>query len=354
MISKKSIEYLLNTLQYFGEQFDDIADTCFEDVKNALLEIKDDCLPQNTLIVPFGSYLTKSNYQIVEPMEFYVVLKGDREVVLAKEYKQKQESLKFKKQKKSNESSVKSIYQNILGGSSKQEEIYTCFDVAKIIMDKMQKYLGEDDIVYFKNNVVFVKFKTQDDIQILTTITVVYDFDNNNYYEFKKYGISTKENCNKMIKNIFDKNMQTNGNYLVLCKLIKMLELELIITNMSTKYLSKKSLFVEHILYNIPNVLYLNDDYCQVFVNIANYIKHCNPNTLLLADNTTKMFPEHGYYAKSDLQSFVKKLIYLTKNTDTMIEEAIKNYTENTNENSQDNQDLENQQNSKNVKKLGK
>lgn len=354
MIKSKTMDFLFDTLKFFDDQYSEITDTCFEDVNRALIEIKDDFLPKNTKIMPYGSYYIKTNYQIIEPMEFYVVLNGEKDAVLSKEYEQKQQSLKKNKQKQK-DSSIKFIYQNILSGSSSKNDIVTSFDAAKIIMEQMQKYLGEDDVVYYKNNVVFVKFHTKDGIQILATITIVYDFDcGDDKYEFKKYGISTKENSKAIIHNLLEKNAQTNGNFLVLCKLIKMLELELVITNMSFRYLSKKSLFVENILYNVPNSLYKDNDFCKLFLNITNYVKHCDVNNLLLADNITKMFTEHGYYAKNELASFIKKLIYLNQNTDKLIEDALKNYEKNNNNKSPDNINENNVKTDKKIKKLGK
>lgn len=354
MISNKSMDYLFDTLNFYGKQFDAIADSCFNDVKRALMEIAQEHLPADAYVLPYGSYNIKSNYQVVEPMEFYVVLHGDKDKVLSREYEQKQASLKFKKRKKQKGDSVKDIYQNILGGSSNEQHVVTSFDAAKTIMEQMKKYLGENDVAYYKNNTVFVRFNTQQDIQILAIITVVYEFDED-LFEFKKYGISTREHSRNILNNIMQKNAETSGNYLVLCKLVKMLELELIISELSEKHLSKKSLFVEHILYNVPNVLYKGNNFCTMFTNITNYIKHCNFDNILLADNTTKMFPEHGYYAKKEFNSFIKKLVYLCQNTDQMIEDAIKQYAKTHQQNTDDNDNKPaNNQNQKNVKKLGK
>ena len=352
MISNKSMNFLFETLNFYDEQYGNIAESCYEDVLRALTEINECYLPADTEVLPYGCYHLQSNYQLLEPMEFYVVLHGDKESLLARENEQKQEFLKSKKKK--SDSSIKNIYKNILSGSSTLEQILTSFDVANIIMTQMQKYLSQEDIIYYKNNVVFVKFHTKDQTQVLALITIVYNFENDKF-EFKKYGISTIEESKSILKNISIKNEQTNGKYLILCKLIKMLELELIINNTSTKYLSKKSLFVEQLLYNVPNVLYESDDFCQLFANITNYIKNCNISDLLLADNVTKMFAEHSYYAKNDLLSFIKKLIYLSKNTDKMIDAAINNNatekTENQNNDINIKSDMQNQQI---VKKLGK
>ena len=117
MISDKSINYLLDTLKFYSKQYDKIADTCFNDVNMALNEIKNAYLPAETQILPYGSYRTKSNYQIVEPMEFYVVLHGDKDKILAREHEQMQENKNLLKRKKTRDSSIKSIYLNILSGS---------------------------------------------------------------------------------------------------------------------------------------------------------------------------------------------------------------------------------------------
>lgn len=354
MISKDSMDYLFDTLKFYGEQYDKIADHCYEDVLNALNEIARDFLPAKTEVMPYGSYHIKSNYQLVEPMEFYVVLHGDKEKILSREAQQRQENLNYKKHKKNSSSSIKNVYQNILSGSSNQEQVVTSFDVAKTIMNQMQKYLGEDDVVYFKNNVVFVRFHTKDELQILAVISVVYEFEDG-LFEFKKYGLSTAEYSQDIIKNILTKNNQTNGNYILLCKLIKMLELELVLTEMSTKYLSKKSLFVEHLLYNVPNKLFEGNDFCQIFVNIVNFVKHCEIDDLYLADNKTKMFVEDGYYANQEFKSFIKKIVFLSKNTNQMIEDAIKKYSNKNDENqSQTNNNQLATQNDKKFKKLGK
>ena len=51
---------------------------------------------------------------------------------------------------------------------------YTPQEISAMILTKLkndaEKYLGEKDVVYYKNNVVFVRFQTKDEIQIITTI----------------------------------------------------------------------------------------------------------------------------------------------------------------------------------------
>ena len=353
MISKESMQFLFKTLDFYENQYDKISSTCFDDVYNVLCEISKDFLPKSTEVLQFGSYRTKSNYQLIEPMELYVVLHANREQVRQKEYQQIQASKLKKKKKKS--FSVKEIYQDILSGSStqKESEIYTAFDVAKIIMEQMQKYLSDNDKVFYKDNIVFVKFYYNDEIEVLANINIVYDFENSQNYEFKKYGISTKENSLQMLENIQRKNEETNGNYLVLCKLIKMLELELVITDLSERFLSKKSLFVEHIIYNVPNDLLKEDDFSKMFINVVNYLKNSDMNNIMLADNTSKMFVDYGYYAKNTFVSFIKKIIYLNEHTDEMLKRALENANHN------DNKDKSSENNiivdtPKKIKKLGK
>ena len=129
--------------------------------------------------------------------------------------------------------------------------------------------------------------------------------------------------------NIQQKNVNTNGNYFLFCKLIKMLELELILNNQTSKYLSQKTLFVENVLYNVPDKFYQTEDFCEMFRNVANYLKHVNMQDILLADNTeTQMFKNGGYYANEHFKSFVKKITYLYENTDDLINDAINNQSQ--------------------------
>lgn len=351
MINNESIELLFKTMEFYDDQYGKIADMCFADVEQALTEIVQAYLPVETEVLPYGSYRIKSNYQVCEPMEFYVVLHGDKDQIEKAEAQQKMQE---KKQgKRGHNYTIKNVYQNILSGSSNLKQVVTAFDAAKTIMEKMQQYISAEDLVYFKNNVVFVKFHSTDDVQILATITIVYDFDDNGLYTFKKYGISTNENSRLIIDNIQLKNKQTNGNYIVLCKLVKMLELELIITNLSTKYLSKKSLFVESILYNIPNEFYNTDNFCEMLSNATNYLKNLSYEDIVLPDNLTKMFPQHGYYAKDEFKSFVKKITHINQHTNQMLQETIKQSKQQSMQ-QQNQTSNQNDKNNKITKKLGK
>jgi hypothetical protein len=342
-ISTDSMDFLFDTLNFYEEQYSEIAKSCYDDVYKALNEIVERNFSQTATILRYGSYYLGSNYQVFEPMEFIVALKANKSEVLAKE----NELAKVKKKKKSNLNAIKEIYSNTIS----DDKTLTASQVASKIMAEMQQYLGEKDVVYFKDNVVFVRFQTQEEITILATITIAYNFEENGIYEFKKYGFSVAENCALITDNIAKKNKETDGNYLVLCKLVKMLELELIINSLSTRYLSKKSLFIESILYNVPNSIIAGNNYTNIFTNVVNYLKNCDINKLVLPDNETKLLTDNKYYAKSMFDSFVRKLIYLNQNTDQMIIDAIEAHEKQMAGNETDNESVEKP---KNVKKLGK
>lgn len=352
-INNENIDFLLETLDFYDKQYNEIADNCYNDVKRALTEIANQYLSHhNVKIVPFGSYALKSNYQILEPMEFLVVLPADRHSIAVKELEVKN----LEKRNKRKRQSIKGIYNSIVGAT--QSDSVFANDIASIIMREMQKYLAGNDVVYFRKNTVFIKFKTHEDIEISAYIYVVYEFENKfenkDVYEYKRMGYLTVENASKILNNIMQKNAETSGNYIVLCKLVKMLELELIFADkLSSVYLSNKALFVENILYNVPNKFYMGDDYRQMFVNIVNYLKQCVESDILLADGGT-MFKKIGYYSNNMYKSFVKKLIYLYNNTDVLIKEAIEQSSQN-DDNLAENQNKQNQQeNNKQIKKLGK
>ena len=314
-ISQDCMDVLLNLLDFYDDQYNKFVDTCHKEVFRALKEICNDYLKmQQVKVIPTGAYALKNNYQTIEPMEFLCVLPADRESALIKEREQK----KAKKKK----NSIKDIYSNILSGSSVTN--MTAIDVAGTIMREMQKYISEGDKVYFKNNVVFIKFNMPNDVKISVIIYVAYDFYNNGLYEYARLGYKTQENTLNLISNLKRKNKETNGNFLHFCKLIKMLELELVVTNHTNRYLSKKMFFVENILYNVPNKFFKGSDFCEMFTRITNYIRQCDIENIYIADNTKKqMFSQNGYYANSYFHSFVKKINYLCKNSDKLVYDAI-------------------------------
>ncbi len=344
-ISKENINFLFDIMKFYDEQYNKIADNCFNEVSRALNEICETYLyKQDVSVLPFGVYAIKNNYQVLEPMEFYCVLKQDREI-LEKERVQKL-NLRRKKNK------LKSIYTDIT--SESKEYAMTAIDVAKNITKEMERYVGEEDKIYFKNNVIFIKFHIEDDIYINVNIYVVYDFNDDGVFEFSKLGYRFKENSAQLLENIKQKNLRTKGNYLLFCRLIKMLELELVMSNQSKLYLSNKSMFMENVLYNVPDKFFEGTDFCEIFKYVLNYLKQCEIEQILIPDGqNTPMFKNNWYYANSFFVSLIKKLTYLYNNTDILIKEALEAREENENaENSSGNIEQNEKDEEKSVKKI--
>ncbi len=318
MINQENIDFLFDVMKFYDEQCTKIADNCFEEINRALNEIASNYLKQqNVKVLPFGAFALKNNYQFLEPMEFYVVIPASNEI-LEKERQQKLQALKKKRK------SAKDIYSNIVADSASKQ--MTAIDVASVIMRELQKYLDESDKVYYKNNVVFVKFNLNEENSITINIFVGYDIKQDGNIELTKLGYKIKENPVEILRQIQQKNLETNGNYLLLCKLLKMLELELVLNKKSNVYLSNKTLFVENILYNIPNKFYNSKDFCEIFKNIINYLKNCDIEDIFIPGmHTEPMFIDYSFYNAKQFKSFIKKLEYLYKNTDIMIADALKN-----------------------------
>ena len=312
-ISKENVDFLFNIMKHYDDEYNPIVDNCFDEVNRALNEICSS-FQESISVVPFGCYAIKSNYQAFEPMEFYCVLKADRQV-LQKEIAQKQEAKKRKRR------TIKSIYNDIISANSKSE---TSLDYAKQLASKFQQYVGEEDKVLFRNNVVFVKFNPDENTKISIVTYICYDFDGDGIIEFSKLGYKTTQNPTKLMQNIQQKNLRTNGNYLLMCKLIKMLELELILSNRSNVNLSSKTFFVENVLYNVPDKFFDCKEFSEIFLNVVNYLNQVSVDNILIPDDTnTKMFNEHGYYANSNFDSFLRKITFIYKNADQMIYDAI-------------------------------
>ena len=316
MINQENIDFLFDVMKFYDEQCTKIADNCFEEINRALNEIANNYLQeQNVSIIPYGCFALKNNYQFLEPMEFYVVMPASTQI-LERERQQKIEQTKKKKE------SVKNIYANIIGDSKNKS--MTAIDVAGIIMRELQNYLDESDKIYYKNNVVFVKFDLDEETSVTINIFVGYDFDNSGNIELTKLGYKLTENPLMILKQIQQKNLETNGNYLLLCKLIKMLELELVLAEKSNVYLSNKTLFVENVLYNVPNQFYNTNDFFFLFKNIVNYLKHCEVDEIFVPGKEDEpMFLEYSFYNAKQFKSFIKKIEFLYKNTDTLIADAL-------------------------------
>lgn len=337
-LNKDNIDFLFDVMKFYDEQYNKITDNCFNEINRALNEIVNDYLKaQNVKILPFGSFAIKNNYQAIEPMEFYCIVKADRSI-LDKEKLQKERIKRSKKR-------IKDIYADILGQSnSSTNNNLTAIDVAGIIMRELQKYIDATDKSYFKNNVVFIKFHIDDEVDIAINIYICYDFEQNGLLEFSKLGYKIKENSKLLLENILQKNLNTDGNYLLLSKLVKMLELELILANRSNVYLSNKTLFVENVLYNVPDKFFKGEDFCEMFKNVVNYLKQCDADKIVMPDGIgTPMFSNYGYYANSFFKSFIKKIIYIYKNGDLLLDDAIRSQ-QNT-ENTEQNDNLKNNQN---------
>lgn len=349
-INKDYVDFLFDIMKHYDNQYDNVADNCFADVNRALNEIVEDKFAnQNAIVVPIGSYAIKNNYQVLEPMEFLCVLKSDREILNKEKIQAKTQNNKKKKSK-----TLKQIYESILNNNTEEK---TSFDCAQTICTELKKYIGEEDSVYYKNNVVFLKFNLKDDIKISIIIYVGYDFDNDGTIEYTKLGYKFAEKPFQTIELLSRKNKHTNGNFLLFCKLIKMLELELILANQSNIYLSKKTFFVENLLYNIPDKFFETEDFCEIFKNVVNYLNQCEIENIYFPGTNEEMFGVDKYYANSNYYSFLKKLNYLYENTDTLIDDALENAE--TQENQANLTDDKNNQNNlhsteKDVKKLNK
>lgn len=326
-IGKDYINFLFDTMKYYDSQYNETADSCYAEIGRALNEICSQYLNvQNVKVLPYGSYTLKSNYQVVEPMEYYLILPADKQLALQKE--EAQTSLQRKKKSIRKKNSIKNVYKEIMDSTPTNtcgvKGDYNAFDVAGIVMREMQKYLGQEDKIYYKNNVVFIKLHASEDIIFSVNIFVAYDFDASGINSFSKLGYKMNENLNQTIVNIQQKNVDTKGNYLLLCKLIKMLELELVIGNMSNIYLSNKSLFVENVIYNVPNKFFSGKDFSLIFTRIVNYLMQLDEKNILIPDGTsTKMFDTNWYYADTMFSSFLRKIKYIDENCDQMIDEAI-------------------------------
>ena len=346
-INKDYIDFLFDIMKHYDKEYDSVADNCFSEVNRALNEIaQDKFAEQKAIIVPLGSYKLKNNYQVLEPMEFLCVLKSNRDI-LNKEKMQIQAQNKKKKTR-----SLKQIYQTIFNNNEEK----TAFDCAQSLSQELKKYIGEEDKVYYKNNVVFLKFNMKDEIKISIIVYVGYDFDGDGVIEYSKLGYKFAENPFKTIELLSRKNAKTNGNFLLFCKLIKMLELELILANQSNIYLSKKTLFVENLLYNVPDKFYESEDFCEIFRNVINYLNQCEIESIFIPGTTEEMFGETKYYANSNYSSFIKKLNYIYENADTMIDDALEvaNQQENQDNNEEKKDDNDLHSTEKNVKKLNK
>lgn len=346
-LNKDYIDFLFDIMNHYDKEYDGVADNCFSDVNRALNEIAQDKFAnQQAAIVPLGSYAIKNNYQVLEPMEFLCVLKSDREI-LNKEKIQSQEQKKKKKSK-----SLKQLYESILNNNSDR----TAFDCAQTICEELKNYIGQEDKVYYKNNVVFLKFNMKDEIKISIIVYVGYDFDNDGTIEYTKLGYRFAEKPFQTIELLSRKNAKTNGNFLLLCKLIKMLELELILANQSNVYLSKKTLFVENLLYNVPDKFFESEDFCEIFRNVVNYLNQCDMEDILIPGTSDEMFGTDKYYANSNYTSFIKKINYVYKNADVMIDDALDAAKQQENQNKEEEKKDDNNLHSteKNVKKLNK
>ena len=105
-----------------------------------------------------------------------------------------------------------------------------------------------------------------------------------------------------------------------------MLELELVVSNQSKFYLSNKSLFMENVLYNVPDKFFNSTDFCEIFKYVLNYLKQCEVDDIVIPDGQgNAMFKNNWYYANSFFISLIKKLTFLYNNTDTLIKEALEN-----------------------------
>lgn len=322
-LNKNTLDFLFDVNTHFSKQFDEVAQNCQNEVERALNEILFEHI-QNKMayVVPYGVYALKTNYQLVEPMEFFVVLPSDRETVTKVEEVQKKQFQKKKRQ------SIKDIYQSITLSNTKDDKgniiNLTAFDTAKTIVSQLQKYLNLEDKAFYKRNVVFLKLHIDEEIDLPVIIYVGYKFEDE-MIEFAKLGYKSKENINQTMQNILVKNNQTDGKYLLLCKFFKMMELELVMNEDSNVYLSKKSLFVESILYNVPNYIFENDDFSVIFRDICNYLKQCSANDYLLCPDGSgqPLFTKNGYYSFKYYSSFVKKVLYINRYANEMIDDAI-------------------------------
>ena len=279
----------------------------YEKVDNALNEIIStrfmDLNDGELFVFPFGDYISDTICD-TSIVDFYVV------------YRTKRENVNFAVvyEKQTKKGKRVSTYQSIVGGAT-VKNVMQAEDVAKRISYFLEQSVACSQMYQRRNEIVF---NLSNDLT--ARITVCYDFELKNG-DFRQRKVNRWININptKYLSKIEEKNEQTNNNYSKFVMLFKALEIELIILEKSQLLISKNG-FVENLLYNVPNELFIGTN-MQVLNQILNYLKLKNLDNYELISETGKMFNKQDLiYSKNYAKQFINKIIYATDNFEKFYE----------------------------------
>lgn len=151
----------------------------------------------------------------------------------------------------------------------KKEEIdlskYTLYNLADDLQNTIINYLTETSMVYLNGNILQIIGK--DDFGSNTKIyiyIVSYDGSNYKYYAGRKKGF-IEININSRLNRLSEKIDKVGENFIKILKIFNTLYC-------NTNGFACNQIFLESILYSIPDELYLGKDIYKVFIKIVNHL----------------------------------------------------------------------------------
>ncbi len=143
------------------------------------------------------------------------------------------------------------------------DDKYTMLSFKNELVGELAKYFSDETMLYINDNAIYIYSK--DELGVNINLYIVFGMED----EFRLFNTKTYNLIEINFKdrdiNFEKKAVATNG------KVVNILR---ILNGLYFQYTKKamNQLFIESVLYNIPNKLYLNDDIYNVFLKIINYI----------------------------------------------------------------------------------
>lgn len=250
-------------------------------------------------VVPIGDYVLGTHYDKIYPLHFLIAYKIDKKYV----------NYQIIKNTKKRLTKSGKIYDKLTTQTSVNAP--STSDIAENLTYFLKKeLLTIDDKIVQKRHKILINF----DNELMARIDVVYDFDGitNSIYgsNLAKFNYELAQN------NFNEKNTSTNGNYFLICKLMKAFEVQLLLEGLSVEHIGKKPLLTETLLYNVPDELMKGDDLVTILHNSLNFMYAKDIENFVTLDEKYKMFSSDTDFDLKKSKTYIRKVIYCVKNFD--------------------------------------
>ena len=281
------------------EKLDSINNEVMQLIDNSLFEIQ--ATYSNKLkmrLETYGDYFVNTFNQQISPLTYVVLLKEDKGTAKSKIYYSNKKSL-FKRNKLLTNSTVSIQPSN--------------YELANLLTNSLNTKMGDSAKLFTKFGTIRITYKGFN-----IKIIVGYEYEKGEC-EFTDNSRTQTLYLDKAKKNLQTKMKQTNYTYCDICRLLKTFELEMLLANKTIRYFSLSTMFVETIIYNVPNEILKSEDIFDSYVKTMNYLELAKLSDFKYLDDS---IIKDEVYLKN-IRTFILKMKYFMLNAIEIIEKEV-------------------------------